>query len=189
MLRKLLLLGVFVGSSASIPIVYQSNPQMVESLVRSAVASKPAPPEAQPDVKLASVPEKPATPIPPLGRQVLVNADERGHFTSAFKLNGRQIDGMIDTGATLVAINTSTARRIGISLNQSDFNHQVNTANGAIKAAVVTVERLQIGKISLDNVQAVVLDDRALQTNLIGMSLLQRLQKYEVQNGALLLVQ
>ncbi|PBC04399.1 TIGR02281 family clan AA aspartic protease [Mesorhizobium sp. WSM3860] len=188
MLRKLLLLGVFVGSSASIPIVYQSNPQMVEALLRSAVASQAASPEAQPDVNLASVPARPATPMP-LGRQVLVNADARGHFTSAFKLNGRQIDGMIDTGATLVAINISTARRIGISLNQSDFNQQVNTANGAIKAAVVTVDRLQIGKISLDNVQAVVLDDRALQTNLIGMSFLQRLQKYEVQDGTLLLVQ
>ncbi|WFP65054.1 MULTISPECIES: TIGR02281 family clan AA aspartic protease [unclassified Mesorhizobium] len=188
MLRKLLLLGVFVGGSASIPIVYQSNPRMVEALLRSAVASQPATPDAQPDVKLASVPVRPAAPMP-LGRQVLVNADERGHFTSAFKLNGRQIDGMIDTGATLVAINTSTARRIGISLNQSDFSQQVNTANGAIKAAVVTVDHLQIGKISIDNVQAVVLDDRALQTNLIGMSFLQRLQKYEVQNGALLLVQ
>lgn len=188
MLRKLLLLGVFVGSSASIPIVYQSNPRMVETLLESVVGSRPATLEAQPAVDLASVPAKPATPMP-LGRQVLVTADERGHFTSAFKLNGRQIDGMIDTGATLVAINTSTARRIGISLNQSDFSHQVNTANGAIKAAVVTVERLQIGKISIDNVQAVVLDDRALQTNLIGMSFLRRLQKYEVQNGALLLVQ
>ena len=188
MLRKLLIIGVFAGTSASIPIVYQANPQMVESLLRSAVASKPATPDMQPQVNLASVPDKPATPMP-LGRQVLVNADERGHFTSQFKLNGRQVDGMIDTGATLVAINTSTARRIGISLNQSDFKHQVNTANGAIKAAVVTVERLQIGKISVDNIQAVVLDDRALHTNLIGMSFLQRLQKYQVQDGALLLVQ
>ncbi|TGR73201.1 TIGR02281 family clan AA aspartic protease, partial [Mesorhizobium sp. M1C.F.Ca.ET.189.01.1.1] len=92
-------------------------------------------------------------------------------------------------GATLVAINTSTARRIGISLNPSDFNRQVSTANGAIKAAVVSLDHLQIGKISVDNVQAMVLDDRALQTNLIGMSFLQRLQKYQVQDGALLLVQ
>lgn len=188
MLRKLLILGVFAGTSASIPIIYQSNPQMVESLLRSSVTSGPATPDTQPNVNLASVPSKPATPMP-LGRQVLVNADERGHFLSSFKLNGRQVDGMIDTGATLVAINTSTARRIGISLNQSDFTHQVSTANGSIKAAVVTVDRLQIGKISIDNVQAVVLDDRALQTNLIGMSFLQRLQKYEVENGALLLVQ
>ena len=185
MLRKLLILGIFAGTSASIPIVYQSNPHLVDGLLKSAAASKPATPEVEPEVNLASVPAKPMA----LGRQVLVNADERGHFPSAFKLNGRQIDGMIDTGATLVAINTSTARRIGISLNQSDFDHQVNTANGAIKAAVVTVDHLQIGKISVDNVQAVVLDDRSLQTNLIGMSFLRRLQKYQVQNGALLLVQ
>ncbi|AZO11586.1 MULTISPECIES: TIGR02281 family clan AA aspartic protease [unclassified Mesorhizobium] len=188
MLRKLLILGVFTGTSASIPIIYQSNPQLVDSLLKSAVASRPAAPDAQPDLSLASAPDKPATLLP-LGRKVVVSADARGHFTSQFRFNGRQIDGMIDTGATLVAINTSTARRIGISLNQSDFTQQVNTANGPIKAAVVTLERLQIGKISVDNVQAVVLDDRALQTNLIGMSFLQRLQKYQVENGELLLVQ
>ncbi|ESY02492.1 TIGR02281 family clan AA aspartic protease [Mesorhizobium sp. LNJC405B00] len=185
MLRKLLILGVFAGTSASIPIVYQSNPQILDNLLKSTVAGKQQP---QPELSLASVPDKPAAPLP-TGRKVLVAADERGHFTSAFKLNGRQIDGMIDTGATLVAINTSTARRIGISLNPSDFSHQVNTANGAIRAAVVNIDRLQIGKISVDNIQAVVLDDKALRTNLIGMSFLQRLAKYQVENGTLLLVQ
>jgi aspartyl protease family protein len=188
MLRKLLILGIFSGASASIPIIFQANPHLVDGLLQSTGSSQPAAPKAEPQVNLASVPEKPATPMP-LGRQVLVNADERGHFTSQFKLNGRQIDGMIDTGATLVAINASTARRIGISLNPSDFNRQVNTANGSIKAAVVTVDHLQIGRISVDNIQAMVLDDKALQVNLIGMSFLQRLQKYQVQDGALLLVQ
>ncbi|RVC62715.1 MULTISPECIES: TIGR02281 family clan AA aspartic protease [unclassified Mesorhizobium] len=187
MLRKLLFLGVFAGTSASIPIVYQSNPQMLDGLFKPTAASRPAT-EPQPALNLAAVPDKPAAPLP-LGRKVVVNADARGHFSSAFKVNGRQVDGMIDTGATLVAINTSTARRVGISLSPSDFIHEVNTANGSIKAAVVTVDRLQIGKISVDNIQAVVLDDRALQTNLIGMSFLQRLQKYQVENGALLLVQ
>ena len=53
----------------------------------------------------------------------------------------------------------------------------------------MTIDRLQIGKITVNGVQAVVLDDRALSTNLIGMSFLTRLAKYEVQNGSLLLVQ
>ena len=187
MLRKLLILGVFAGTSASIPIVYQSNPQMLDGLLKSTVASKPAA-QPQPELNLASVPDKPAAPLP-TGRKVTVAADERGHFTSAFKLNGRQVDGMIDTGATLVAVNTSTARRIGLSLNPSDFNREVSTANGTIKAAVVTIDRLQIGSISIDGVQAIVLDDKALQTNLIGMSFLNRLDKYQVENGTLLLVQ
>lgn len=187
MLRKLLILSVFAGTSASIPVVYQSNPQIFENLLKSAVTAKPAA-EAQPEVNLASVPDKPVAPLP-TGRKVVVTADGRGHFSSTFKLNGRQVDGMIDTGATLVAVNTSTARRIGLSLNPSDFSHEVNTANGSIKAAVVTIDRLQIGSISVDGVQAIVLDDKALHTNLIGMSFLNRLGKYQAENGTLRLVQ
>jgi aspartyl protease family protein len=158
---------------------------MLDGLLKSAVGTRPAI-EAQTDLNLAVVSDRSPQP---LGRQVVVAADERGHFTSAFRLNGRQVDGMIDTGATLVAINSSTARRIGIALNASEFNHTVNTANGAIRAAVVTIDRLQIGKITIDGVQAVVLDDKALRTNLIGLSFLTRLEKYQVENGALLLVQ
>ena len=188
MLRKLLILGVFAGTSASIPIALSVESANFDGLLKSAVGGQAAMSKTQPDCNLAAVPNKPATPQP-LGRKVVVAADARGHFTSTFKLNGRQVDGMIDTGATLVAINTSTARRIGISLNASDFRHEVNTANGTIKAAVVTIDRLQIGKITVESVQAVVLDDKALRTNLIGMSFLQRLEKYQVENGTLLLVQ
>jgi len=53
----------------------------------------------------------------------------------------------------------------------------------------VTIDRLQIGSISVDDVQAIVLDDRALSTNLICMSFLNRLGKYQAENGTLLLVQ
>ncbi|MCA0026800.1 MULTISPECIES: TIGR02281 family clan AA aspartic protease [unclassified Mesorhizobium] len=187
MLRKLLVLSVFAGTSASIPIVYQSNPQMFESLLKTAVTAKPAA-DARPEVALAAAPDKPVAPLP-MGRKVVVTADARGHFSSAFKLNGRQIDGMIDTGATLVAVNTSTARRIGLSLNPSDFSHEVNTANGTIKAALVMIDRVQIGSITVNDVQAIVLDDKALHTNLIGMSFLNRLGKYQAENGTLLLVQ
>lgn len=181
MLRNLLILSVFVGISVSIPIVYQSNPQVFERLLSPAVGT-----DKTPDLKV--IPTA-TSPVQPLGRKVMVPADERGHYAATFKLNGRQIDALVDTGATLVAINSSTARRIGISLNPADFKHEVSTANGSIKAAAVTIDNLQIGRISLDNVQAVVLDDKALQTNLIGMSFLNRLDKFQAQEGTLLLVQ
>jgi len=74
-------------------------------------------------------------------------------------------------------------------LNPADFRHEVSTANGKIRGAAVTIDRLQIGKINLENVQAIVLDDRALQTNLIGMSFLGRLASYKAENGTLLLAQ
>lgn len=188
MLRKLLILGVFAGTSASIPIVYQSNPQGFEGLLKSVIQGNPAEDAPAANIDMAAARIAPAAPAP-LGRKVIVQADARGHFAAAFKLNGRQIDALVDTGATLVAINRSTARRVGISLNSSNFDHQVSTANGSIKAAVVNIDTLQIGKIALRDVQAVVLDDKALQTNLIGMSFLKRLGRFQAENGTLLLVQ
>ena len=184
MLRNLLILGVFVGLSALIPILYQSNPDAFYALLSSATRDTPA----KPDVDMATAKTQPAA-AQPLGRKVLIQSDGRGHYAAAFKLNGRQIDALVDTGATLVAINVSTARRVGISVNPSDFKHAVATANGTVKAAMVNVDSLQIGRISLDDVQAVVLDDHALTTNLIGMSFLNRLGKFQAQDGALLLVQ
>lgn len=116
-------------------------------------------------------------------------ADRRGHFTADFTLNGRSVEAMIDTGATAVAMNRSTARRIGVFPAQMEFTQEVDTANGRVRAALVTINRLQIGQISVDNVQAVVMDDKALSGTLVGMSFLSRLGKYQVENGTLMMMQ
>jgi aspartyl protease family protein len=186
MLRKILILGVFAGGSASVPILYQSNPHFFAAVMQSAANGGTSAELTPVNLTAASVE---AQRQQPLGRSVLVPADERGHFQAAFKVNGRQINAMIDTGATVVALNLSTARKAGISLNPGDFTHEVETANGKAKVAVIQIADLAIGRIALRDVQAVVLDDRALQTNLIGMSFLKRLGKFQVEDGSLLLVQ
>jgi aspartyl protease family protein len=130
-----------------------------------------------------------AAALVPAGRSIAIDADPRGHFVAAFKVNGRPMQAMIDTGATLVALNVSTARRAGIRLAPADFTHEVETANGRVKVALVTLDRLEIGRIELDGIQAIVVGDRALDTNLVGMNFLKRLGRYQVENGRLLLVQ
>jgi aspartyl protease family protein len=185
MLRKLILLGIAAGGSASVPILYQSNPHLFEAAMQQAAGGSSAE-QAPSDMTMAAVsPQRQQ----PLGRSVLVPADERGHFLAAFKINGRQINAMIDTGATVVALNLSTARKAGISISSGDFTHEVETANGKARVAVIQIADLAIGRIALKDVQAVVLDDKALQTNLIGMSFLKRLDKYQVQDGNLMLAQ
>ena len=186
MLRKLLIVGLCAGASASIPALYESNPAAFDRLLKPAVGEDA--PEPAPPIALNTVAPQEETEILP-GRKVRMPVDERGHFSGEFKLNGRRVNAMIDTGATVVAINLSTARRIGLSLLPNDFKHSVNTANGTTRAAAVTIDSLQIGRIFVRDVQAVVLDDRALSGTLIGVSFLNRLARYEVENGALLLVQ
>ena len=137
----------------------------------------------------ATAKAKPTTVSAPTGRKVRIEADKTGHYRAELKFNGRRIEGLIDTGATVVAINKSTARKIGLPVASLDFKYEVSTANGKAKAAVAMIETIDIGRIRLDNVEAMVLDDRALSGTLIGMSVLKRLSRYQVEDQVLVLEQ
>jgi aspartyl protease family protein len=188
MLRKLLILIVCAVASASVPMLYERNPELFHSLLKPADEPREPPTTVAKAEIRTSQPVEPATEVL-LGRKVKIAADQFGHFNADFRLNGRNVGAMIDTGATLVAMNASTARRIGIRIMPADFKYKVKTANGETRAAGATIDRLQIGRITVENVEAVVLDDHALEGTLIGVSFLKRLAKYQVENGALLLVQ
>lgn len=125
----------------------------------------------------------------PINRQVTLDATRDGHFLGNFRINGRSFDALVDTGATVVAMNVSTAQRAGIRLAPSDFTRQVETANGRTRAAQAVISRIEIGRISVNNVEALVLEDDALQQVLVGMSFLSRLKRYEAANRRLLLIQ
>nr|WP_163272475.1 TIGR02281 family clan AA aspartic protease [Chelativorans alearense] len=183
MLRNFILLGAVAGIFAAIPAIYQQNPQAFGGMLRR-VLEEETPREA---VRRTAAPVKRAEPLS--GRKVRIPSDGRGHYAAEFKLNGRTIHAVVDTGATFVAINESTARRIGLKLSQSDFRHRVDTANGTTAAAAAAIGNLQIGRIFVEDVQAVVLKDEALSGTLVGMSFLNRLSRFEMENGALLLEQ
>jgi aspartyl protease family protein len=131
---------------------------------------------------------RPATPAPAVSSTVELAADENRHFRGHFKINGRSIDGMIDTGATMVALNESTARRLGILPVHYLYKVQISTANGTVPAARVAIDRIEIGQILVREVDAVVLPDASLSSTLIGMSFLGQLASYRVEDGALHLV-
>lgn len=123
------------------------------------------------------------------GRKVKLKAGYGGHFYTQVKLNNRPVKVLVDTGATMVAISESTARKIGIYLKPSDFKHKVRTANGISKMATATIREIRIGNIIVRNVEAGVAKDGALSTTLLGMSFLSQLKRFEVSNNTLLLEQ
>jgi aspartyl protease family protein len=112
-----------------------------------------------------------------------------GHFVAEARLNGRKAEVLVDTGATLVAINESTARNLGIRLKPSDFVYKVRTANGITEAARAEIEEIEIGRVRVRNVQASVSRDESLSVILLGMAFLQKLKKFEISNGELVLTQ
>ena len=118
-----------------------------------------------------------------------LDAGTNGHFSGSFQLNGRTVTGLVDTGATFVAMNEKTARQLGFTGNSLDFRYAVNTANGPAPAANVVLDRVEIGSVRTQGVEAFVLKDDALSGTLIGMSFLKKLKSYSVENGKMVLKQ
>ena len=87
-----------------------------------------------------------------------------------------------------MAINESTARKLGFGANSLDFRYSVNTANGKTSAAHVVLDRIEIGTVRVREVDAFVLRDDALGDTLVGMSFLKKLRSYQVKGNSLTLV-
>jgi aspartyl protease family protein len=118
---------------------------------------------------------------------VTLPAGQYGHFLTRAEFNGRDIDVMVDTGASLVALSYDDAERAGIYVKPSDFTHTAQTANGIARVAPVMISRIRIGDIMVRNVQAVVSDRGASERTLLGMSFLGRLSRVEMRSGTLVL--
>jgi aspartyl protease family protein len=96
---------------------------------------------------------------------------------------------MVDTGATLVALSWESGRDLGLVSPGDAMDVSISTANGAVKARRVTIDRLRIEDIDVANVDALVLPRGALSTNLLGMSFLSRLDRFGIDKGTLVLEQ
>jgi aspartyl protease family protein len=124
------------------------------------------------------------------GQHTLVlSGDRAGHFQVDARIGGRSIDFLVDTGASLVILRESSANQVQIFPRPADYTARVSTANGTIKAAPAMLSRIQIGDITVFDVPALVLPDEALGQNLLGVSFLSRLRRYEYTNGRMVLEQ
>ena len=122
-------------------------------------------------------------------RSVTVPRNARGHFQVDARVDGRRLSFMVDTGASVIALTADDAATLGIHPSASEFTMMVKTANGAVRAAPVELDRVEIEDITVRNVTAMVLPDGALSDNLLGMSFLSRLHRWEFADGKLVLEQ
>ena len=122
------------------------------------------------------------------GRTVTLRSDSRGHFQVDARVDGRRVDFMVDTGASVIALRESSAARLGIHPTPRDYTAKAHTANGVAKAARVQLQRVDIDGITVRDVEAFVMPDDALGTNLLGMSFLSRV-KWAHDKGRLVLEQ
>jgi len=142
---------------------------------------------------LANVATRKATTAETVGqagvRSLSISHDARGHFLTEGRIDGQRIGFMVDTGASVVALNETSAARFGLRPSRGDYNALVTTANGTIKAARTRIAMVDIGGLVVRDVDALVLPDEALSENLLGLSFLSKLKRFEYANGKMVLEQ
>ncbi|ABD90375.1 TIGR02281 family clan AA aspartic protease [Rhodopseudomonas palustris] len=122
-------------------------------------------------------------------RSVSIARDARGHFQTDGRIDGQRIGFMVDTGASVIALNETSAAQFGLRPARGDYNAMVTTANGTVKAARARLALVDVGGLLVRDVDALVLPDEALSVNLLGLSFLSKLKRFEYANGTMVLEQ
>ncbi len=165
-----------IGFAATAIVITLTLPRMAPTLFASSAT-------ATVDAKVPPPPARKGRP-----GTAYVRSDRNGHFVSNIEIQGRPFRALVDTGATAVALRYEDARDLGL-LQKEKFDRMISTANGVGRGMAVRLNDVRIGDVVIYDVEAIVLQPGALGTNLLGMSFLRRLSRFEVKSDVVVLEQ
>jgi len=87
---------------------------------------------------------------------------DNGQFKVEGMVDGRRMDFLVDTGASVIVLREGDAARLGIHPSAREYTARVSTANGVVRAAPIELNRVEVGPLTVRNVAALVLPDEAL---------------------------
>lgn len=106
-------------------------------------------------------------------------------FITQARINGVNIQVLVDTGATSVALNSADARRLGIDYAKGQRGY-ATTASGTAPMYNVVLRSVEVGGIVVSGVEAGVIEGDFPVTPLLGMSYLHHVEMRN-ENGVLYL--
>lgn len=109
-----------------------------------------------------------------------------GHYYLSADVNGATLRFVVDTGATDIVLSRADAKAVGLNPDTLGYYGQASTANGIVRTAPVTLDRVAVGDIVDRDVRAVV-NEGDLFESLLGMRYLQRFTSIRIENGTLVL--
>ena len=121
------------------------------------------------------------------GDETRVAMAQDGHFWLRAEINGVPAEFLVDTGATLTAVNEDLARDAGLAPRRGGIPIMLNTANGQVSAQVAPIDELRFGNVAARGLDAVIAPNLG-EVNVIGMNLLSRLASWRVEGQTLILV-
>lgn len=171
-----------MGNSKAL-LVIDGQPQMlsVGASARGVTLRRLGDGEAEVDVagqvrllRLGAAPSRLGTGVAAAGAgsAIVLPMGSGGHFSTAGSINGKQVNFLVDTGATSVALSQSEANRIGLEWKRGRPGLS-QTANGTVPVYTVNLTSVRVGDVEIANVAAVVLPSD-MPMVLLGNSFLNR---------------
>ena len=108
------------------------------------------------------------------GKQIVLTAQSGGHFHANGAINGQSVRFMVDTGATMVALDKYEAERLGVDY-KNGRRGITRTANGDVPVYGTKLASVRIGDVVVYDVDAVV-SPAPMPYILLGNSFLTRFQ-------------
>lgn len=164
-------------------LVIDGQPQMlsVGGSARGVTLRRLGDGEAEVDVggqlrllRLGAAPSRLGTGVAATGAStsIVLPMGSGGHFSATGSINGKQVNFLVDTGATSVALSQSEANRIGLDWKRGRPGLS-QTANGTVPVHAVNLTSVRVGDVEIANVAAVVLPSD-MPMVLLGNSFLNR---------------
>ncbi len=109
------------------------------------------------------------------------------HFRTMVKVNGTEIEMLVDSGATTVALSRRDAERAGIFTGGSnDFSASARTAGGTVRVKPVKLSRVAVGGIERRDVDAAILE-ADIGVSLLGQSYLGTIEQVSIKGDVMTL--
>lgn len=121
-----------------------------------------------------------------VGEAIAVKRQDNGHYWVQTQINGKNVDFMIDSGATTTAVNSKTAADVGLLVDSGGYPIIIQTANGSVKAFRGVAQSLELGPLKLAD-HKVVVSENFGDTNVLGMNFLDSLKSWKVENNVMTL--
>ncbi len=112
---------------------------------------------------------------PTSGKKLILTPDSGGMYNISGSINGSHVSFVVDTGATLVSMNSNVAKKLGIDYKHTGEESFSYTASGKDIVYVVNLGKVKVGDIELRNVKGAVHQGDFPLITLLGMSFLGKL--------------
>lgn len=119
------------------------------------------------------------------GREIRIRKSEDGHFHVKAEVNGRSVEFLIDSGATVTSMSATAARNAGVE-EGGGFPVVVDTANGMVRASRGKAATLKVGPIERSD-HTIFVSESFGDTQVLGMNFLSSLTSWGVEGEWLIL--